>query len=472
MGAKRRAFEKDKTVLLNVDMSPHEIDALLKWIEEKGENKFTPIFKKVGGEHDYKRLQWVVNNFKSIKCAAFRRMIKSVDFIIKRLSGYYVIKRVSILKSLEGGENQEAHRDYSTIDVIESMKMEAGDAPPLSSAILALMPDTRFRRFAFTQDEVDIGSASIVTLQPRDLLVFRGDYPHSGVGFPSTNIRVHFYIGDEDSELPEDGTYPVVWKTFYCNFCDFNSTWNSTVSNHKKKRCRENPATASNFTDSNKRKVTLWNLPAKFGKSCQCGCGVTFTDRKAYTIHNPNDFAELAVPMVSVNQAYTPVSQAAAFLNQASTLVGKASTLLLPFAESICLTAPMAELSELINSIVEKIKADTMAKNAQAAQAAQAAQDETEDKEAVSAQDDQLDTETMIDLVAQSSEEETSRKSYDHQGDTKAVAKTKKTKKKAVVKKAVVRKAKFRVDEDSDDEDSDDEDCDDQYVYSDDDESD
>ena len=62
--------------------------------------------------------------------------------------------------------------------------------------LLAIMPGTRLRV------KPDGGDWKIVTLNPGDLLVFRGDLCHHGMGYEALNYRVHAYVYAPDYNPP------------------------------------------------------------------------------------------------------------------------------------------------------------------------------------------------------------------------------------------------------------------------------
>ena len=68
------------------------------------------------------------------------------------------------------------------------------DAP--LSWMLALMPDTRLRVRDFQ------GRWTIVRLNPGDVLVWRGDVEHNGLGYSEMNYRVHGHAYPEDYARP------------------------------------------------------------------------------------------------------------------------------------------------------------------------------------------------------------------------------------------------------------------------------
>jgi len=79
--------------------------------------------------------------------------------------------------------DQEPHTDESLREI---GGRSDGDMP--LSTLLAIMPGTRLR--ICSRD----GEWTVVHLEPGDLLAWRGDVCHHGMGYADTNIRVHAYV--------------------------------------------------------------------------------------------------------------------------------------------------------------------------------------------------------------------------------------------------------------------------------------
>ena len=116
--------------------------------------------------------------------------------------GGKVVKKVHALKSLptpgydEASSNRQEgdqgeHTDESADDLKPYMRGRGDEDMPLS-VILAFMPGTRLRIRPFG------GEWTVVRLEPGDLIVFRGDVCHHGMGYARENIRIHAYVYSPD----------------------------------------------------------------------------------------------------------------------------------------------------------------------------------------------------------------------------------------------------------------------------------
>ena len=93
--------------------------------------------------------------------------------------------------------DQDAHTDEPGEhfrDYLGTPSHDERDAP--LSWMLALMPDTRLRVRDFQ------GRWTIVRLNPGDVLVWRGDVEHNGLGYSEMNYRVHGHAYPEDYARP------------------------------------------------------------------------------------------------------------------------------------------------------------------------------------------------------------------------------------------------------------------------------
>jgi len=94
--------------------------------------------------------------------------------------------------------DQAAHTDEPCKhfrDYLTTPPHDERDAP--LSWMLALMPNTRLRVRDFRR------RWTIVRLNPGDVLVWRGDVKHNGLGYPEMNYRVHGHAYPDDYVRPE-----------------------------------------------------------------------------------------------------------------------------------------------------------------------------------------------------------------------------------------------------------------------------
>jgi len=88
--------------------------------------------------------------------------------------------------------DQDAHTDEHSADLAKHMHGRSLKDMPMS-IIIALMPGTRLRI-----RRLDTHEWVIVHLEPGDVLVFRSDVCHNGLGYASENVRVHAYVYPPD----------------------------------------------------------------------------------------------------------------------------------------------------------------------------------------------------------------------------------------------------------------------------------
>ena len=87
--------------------------------------------------------------------------------------------------------DQDEHADEPNDHLTAYMDGRSDEDMPFST-ILAIMPGTRLRIRPFG------GEWTIVRLKPGDLLIFRGDVCHNGLGYANENVRVHAYVYPPD----------------------------------------------------------------------------------------------------------------------------------------------------------------------------------------------------------------------------------------------------------------------------------
>ena len=88
--------------------------------------------------------------------------------------------------------DQDPHADESLDNISRYMRgREACDMP--CSVIIAIMPGSCLRIC-----RLDTHEWVIVHLEPGDVLVFRGDVCHNGLGYDVENVRVHAYLYPPD----------------------------------------------------------------------------------------------------------------------------------------------------------------------------------------------------------------------------------------------------------------------------------
>ena len=92
--------------------------------------------------------------------------------------------------------DQGSHVDEDPDYFREFLHEHPPDDAPLSF-LLALMPETRLRL------RLPDKSWTVIYLDVGDILLFRGDVYHGGVGYRSGNVRVHGHVYAIDYHPPE-----------------------------------------------------------------------------------------------------------------------------------------------------------------------------------------------------------------------------------------------------------------------------
>lgn len=183
--ASHRLHTRGVAVFRNaIELDDNTIDAIY-------DSRYVPIFNGVKNDaltYDGKRLQaegeWRPTFRKKLEC-----FLKMQGFM-RCNNGTKHIKDVYALKSLAGCPMQPKHADSA---FEEAMRDTDPTDVPLA-VIYALEPDTRLMVWTFGSEQ-----PSAILMQPRDLVVFRGDAAHAGFKYDIENTRLHAYI---DSTAP------------------------------------------------------------------------------------------------------------------------------------------------------------------------------------------------------------------------------------------------------------------------------
>lgn len=214
---------------------PDEIvDGVLKYA---GRMTYKSIFKEVYAEEfDTYRSQALFPEKKIPKVVA--NMIKKVKTdLIQPANMKWNAKKWVALKSIKGGEEQDPHRDFPSMEIGEARIVEKSCQAGL---ILGLMSDTKLIVYKKCFAEVDISKRVELKFGRGDLIVFRGDLAHAGAAYDTTNYRVHAALTVGDLEWDDNATESAPVKVFKCKFCPFKENTNRKVHNHMR-NCKFNP---------------------------------------------------------------------------------------------------------------------------------------------------------------------------------------------------------------------------------------
>lgn len=153
------------------------------------ETRFRPIFNGVDLDgnvtYDGKRSQGVGEWIRDFK-KSLAKLLKQLDLLDARF-----IADAYALQSTAGCPMQPKHTDSAPERSL--MHVPSEDVP--LAVIYAIESNTRLKIWPFDMKE-SVG----VLLNPRDMVVFRGDLSHAGFEYKNMNTRIHAYI---DSKAPD-----------------------------------------------------------------------------------------------------------------------------------------------------------------------------------------------------------------------------------------------------------------------------
>lgn len=182
----RDAFELDDDTLESIDNS-----------------NFHPIFNGVDEEnlkltYDGKRLM-ATGRWGTTFKAKLRHFLDTYGFL-RCSSGTKSISEVYALRSLKGCPMQPKHADSATE---EGLRTKDPTDVPLA-VLYAIEPCTKLKIWPFDHDH-----AIVILLQPKDIVIFRGDTAHAGFKYDTDNTRLHAYI-----DSTADGCKRIKGKTY------------------------------------------------------------------------------------------------------------------------------------------------------------------------------------------------------------------------------------------------------------------
>jgi len=170
--------------------------------------------KKTGG--DKKRLQTPINGQHGPKASC--KFYQSVESFVKNNYPYHSPNNMVVLTSIEGCKAQLPHCDY---EPTAQFANTADEDIPLG-CLIALESNTKLLvwpksiRLAYMNNYIrsehienmggPIKSVDI-SLNPGDILVFRGDLVHAGAEYTSKNNRVHLYLDSSVVDRSDNTTW-------------------------------------------------------------------------------------------------------------------------------------------------------------------------------------------------------------------------------------------------------------------------
>lgn len=149
------------------------------------------------GRNDKKRRQTPLPRSSSYM-QMFHAQVK--DFVSKQVNTELEPTNPVILYSKAGCQPQAAHCDYEPDKNLKA----CGDANMPLALIVCLEPQTTLLTWpnsarlslqsANELQDVSPIRCKQVSLNPGDILVFRGDFVHAGSGYQQDNVRIHYYL--------------------------------------------------------------------------------------------------------------------------------------------------------------------------------------------------------------------------------------------------------------------------------------
>lgn len=178
--------------------------------------KYASIFKQVFGDKlDGARLQakFPVPSkpaFMDLNIAILRTIIKKVPNMKWKAAQWVV------LKSLPGGEEQEAHHDFPSFEI---GRAQAKYDSIQAGLMVGLMPNTNLVVYELCFTQTVMSKRKVIEFGPGGCVLFRGDLVHAGAVYTEINYRTHLTITVEDIERADNATEAAPVMQYKCKFC-------------------------------------------------------------------------------------------------------------------------------------------------------------------------------------------------------------------------------------------------------------
>ena len=224
MEAQKKMFWEKGFYILN-DFIPH---CLLEQIYELKENYlYESIFEEVYGSMDLFRFQAKITNLSNPPLKQLSDIVN--DHILNMDMKWYTSKFV-FLKSLPGGRNQDYHHDFPSY---ETGKAYYNYKTVQAGMLIALQSNTALRVLGKE------GSNRLV-LKKGDVMIFRGDFIHSGCAYTELNYRIHVTLNVTGIKSQLNVTEYVIPKIYKCKHCILTNESRIKINNHQR-TCISNP---------------------------------------------------------------------------------------------------------------------------------------------------------------------------------------------------------------------------------------
>ena len=223
--------------------------------DAKKNTKFDSIFLEIGEDvtsrdtkFDPHRFQLKVGALKKENTkAAIKTIQEQLELIASNMCSSWIVRRMTVLKSTAGGEEQCVHRDYSNMETLEGLRhlhvVQGG-------VLLAIEDHTKFVVYRKAISRLpDKKTRLVLSIDKGRCLFFRGDLAHSGAAYDRTHVRIHCYLDLPEPILRvEDATEAVAFKEYMCIYC--NKLFDDKRANKKHMRTCVQETCGSRATSS------------------------------------------------------------------------------------------------------------------------------------------------------------------------------------------------------------------------------
>jgi hypothetical protein len=241
------------------------LDECNKLLEISKNRAYRPVFKTiVPYVLDEKRLQAPISGNYSFK--------KKLEKIFSAIDLNWRSNRWVFLKSLPGGELQQPHRDFMNLEILQGFHQTKSF---VCGMVLSLMENTRIRYYKEAFGAIKKEDEEFLDLDAGSIVIFRGDFAHSGVGFQNENVRIHCFLNVHGIPEFKDVTVPVLFQHYYCENVGCQDIYDlkKDLKRHRAS-CKFNP----NY------QINLEKIRAK--KKARVKCGICGNDYARNSLSN------------------------------------------------------------------------------------------------------------------------------------------------------------------------------------------
>jgi hypothetical protein len=147
-----------------------------------------------------------------------RSLLRILSDIVVELrqidTGRFVIKNVTILKSLPGGKDQETHVDYIKrgdnrilLGMIPLLVTKNGTVSHITLNHTARDWYEKTQTNLYWHCPVELCATEVLPLIPQTMTLLWSDIPHYGVGYNEVNYRLHITWANKNQTVPSNVTF-------------------------------------------------------------------------------------------------------------------------------------------------------------------------------------------------------------------------------------------------------------------------